>query len=119
MESLDIHNSNFGPEGVSMLVKCFHKFEGGVLKSINMRMCKLTDECLTILSEIVPYLNSVVLSSNNFGGSAGLKALAENIISAEKRKLKHIDLRHSRVSQEMKKLVNEACRRQKIDLKIW
>ena len=119
VENLDIHNSNFGPDGVSMLVKCFHKFEGGVLKSINMRMCKLTDECLTILSEIVPYLNSVVLSSNNFGGSAGLKALADSINSAEKRKLKHIDLRHSRVSQEMKKLVNETCRRQKIDLKIW
>ena len=66
-----------------MLVKCFHKFEGGVLKTINLRMCKLTNECLQILSEIIPYLQSVVLSSNNFGGSSGLKALAESIDSAK------------------------------------
>ena len=119
VENIDLHNSSFGPDGVTMLVKCFHKFEGGVLKTLNLRMCKLTDQCLSILSEIIPYLNSVVLSSNNFGGSAGLKALAESIDTAEKRKLKHIDLRHSRVGQEMKKVVNEVCRRHKIDLKIW
>ena len=119
VENIDLHNSSFGPDGVSMLVKCFHKFEGGVLHTLNLRMCKLTDQCLSILSEVIPHLNSVVLSSNNFAGSAGLKALAESIDTTEERKLKHIDLRHSRVTQEMKKVVNEVCRKYKIDLKIW
>ena len=119
VENIDLHNSSFGPEGVAMLVKCFHKFQGGVLKTLNMRMCKLNDECLTILSEVIPHLNSVVLSSNNFGGSAGLKTLAESMDSTEQPTLRHIDLRHSRVTQEMKKVMNEVCRKHKIDLKIW
>ena len=137
VEEIDLHNSNFGEDGVEMLVKCYHKFDGGVLKTLNLRMCKLTDPCLRILSEIIPYLQSVVLSGNTFGGSSGLKALAESIDTAKGinlffstnksrnnfrylgRKLRHIDLRHSRVSQEMKKVVNEACRKHKIDLKIW
>ena len=102
VEEIDLHNSNFGEEGVEMLVKCYHKFDGGVLKTLNLRMCKLTDPCLRILSEIIPYLQSVVLSGNTFGGSSGLKALAESIDTAKPRKLKHIDLRHSRVGQEMK-----------------
>ena len=134
VEEIDLHNSNFGEEGVEMLVKCYHKFDGGVLKTLNLRMCKLTDPCLRILSEIIPHLQSVVLSGNTFGGSSGLRALAESIDTAKGklvscylpvipcnsgRKLRHIDLRHSRVSQEMKKVVNEACRKHKIDLKIW
>ena len=119
VENIDLHNSSFGPDGVTMLVKCFHKFQGGVLKTLNLRMCKLNDQCLCILSEVIPNLTSVVLSSNNFGGSAGLAALAESIDTTEKLKLRHIDLRHSRVTQEMKKVVNEVCRKHKIDLKIW
>ena len=83
VEEIDLHNSNFGEEGVEMLVKCYHKFDGGVLKTINLRMCKLTDPCLKILSEIIPYLQSVVLSGNTFGGSSGLKCLAESIDSAK------------------------------------
>ena len=119
VENINLHNSNFGPDGVTMLVKCFHKLEGGVLQTLNLRMCKLNDQCLSILSEVIPHLSSVVLSSNNFAGSAGLKALAESINTTENRKLRHIDLRHSRVTQEMKKVVNEVCRKHKIDLKIW
>ena len=119
VENIDLHNSSFGPDGVTMLVKCFHKFEGGVLKTLNMRMCKLTDQCLSILSEVIPHLTSVVLSSNNFGGSVGLAALADSIDTTEKPTLRHIDLRHSRVTQEMKKVMNEVCRKHKIDLKIW
>ena len=83
VEEIDLHNSNFGEEGVEMLVKCYHKFDGGVLKTLNLRMCKLTDPCLRILSEIIPYLQSVVLSGNIFGGSSGLKALAESIDTAK------------------------------------
>ena len=32
VENIDLHNSSFGPDGVTMLVKCFHRFEGGDLK---------------------------------------------------------------------------------------
>merc|ERR1739848_405207 len=103
-----------GEAGVEMLVKCFHKFDGGVLKTINMRMCKLSDSCLGLLAEIIPTLSSVVLSSNNFGGSSGIKTLAASIDRATNRKLKHIDLRHSRIGNEMKKIVNEVCRKHKL-----
>ena len=38
--------SHFGEEGITMLTKCFYKFEGGVLKTLNLRMCKLTEKVL-------------------------------------------------------------------------
>ena len=77
-----------------MLTKCFYKFDGGVLKSLNLRMCKLTEQvgkhwicvfdevmplfmlplqCLELLAPVVPHLTSAVLSSNNFSGAAALK----------------------------------------------
>ena len=48
-----------------------------------------------------------------------LQALAAAIDSAEVRNLKHIDLRHSRINDGGKKVMNDVCRRHKIDLKIW
>ena len=39
--------SHFGEEGITMLTKCFYKFEGGVLKTLNLRMCKLTEKVLS------------------------------------------------------------------------
>ena len=119
IENADFQNSSFGPEGMDMLIKCFHKFEGGVLKSLNLRMCKLTDRCLEILSELIPHLSSVILSSNNFSGSSGVRLLVQMINQKEENKLQHLDLRYSRVTQDMKKALSEVCRKEKIDLKIW
>jgi hypothetical protein len=48
---------------------------------------------LEILSQIVPQLNSVILSSNNFSGVNALKSLALAIDMEENRNLNHIDLR--------------------------
>ena len=48
-----------------------------------------------------------------------MQALAAAIDSAEVRNLKHIDLRHSRINDGGKKVMNDVCRRHKIDLKIW
>ena len=119
IENIELHNSNFGPEGLKMFVKSFHKFEGGVLKSLNLRMCKLTDLCLEILSELVPHLFSVILSNNNFSGSSAVRTLAASIDQKADLKLQHLDLRHSRVTTDMKKNLSEVCRKQKVDLKIW
>jgi len=119
IENVDLHNSHFGEEGITMLTKCYYKFDGGVLKTLNLRMCKLTEKCLELLAPVVPHLTSAVLSSNNFSGAAALKTLAAAIDSAEERKLKHIDLRHSRIPEAGKKVMNEVCRKHKIDLKIW
>ena len=38
--------SHFGEEGITMLTKCFYMFDGGVLKTLNLRMCKLTEKVL-------------------------------------------------------------------------
>ena len=114
LENVDFQNSNFGPEGMESLIKCFHKFEGGVLQSLNLRMCKLTDKCLEILFELIPHLSSVILSSNNFSGSSGVR-----LDEREDNRLRHLDLRYSRVTQDMKKTLSLVCRNQKIDLKIW
>ena len=32
-----------------MLTKCYYKFDGGVLKTLNLRMCKLTEKVLFYL----------------------------------------------------------------------
>ena len=41
--------SHFGEEGITMLTKCYYKFDGGVLKTLNLRMCKLTEKVLFCL----------------------------------------------------------------------
>ena len=69
--------------------------------------------------EILPDLNSAVLASNVFSGSDALKSLAAAIDERETKTLKHIDLRHCRITDVNKKLMNEIRRKHKIDLKIW
>ena len=48
LENVDVHNSNFTTESLEMLVKCCKKFGMGSLKSLNMRMCKMNDDCLKV-----------------------------------------------------------------------
>ena len=42
--------SHFGEEGITMLTKCYYKFDGGVLKTLNLRMCKLTEKVFRPIS---------------------------------------------------------------------
>ncbi|XP_023335724.1 uncharacterized protein LOC111706991 [Eurytemora carolleeae] len=41
IENVDLHNSNFGQEGLQMLVKCCEKLGVKQLKTLNLRMCKV------------------------------------------------------------------------------
>ena len=43
-------SSHFGEEGITMLTKCYYKFDGGVLKTLNLRMCKLTEKVFRPIS---------------------------------------------------------------------
>ena len=119
IENLDLQDSTFGHKGLECLLKCFQESEVKSLQSLNMRMCKLTDDCLEPLSQIIPYLSSVTLSSNNFSAATGVRLLVTRIDQEEDYLLRHLDLRYSRVSQDMKKILGDLCRRKKIELKVW
>lgn len=92
----------------------------GQMKSINLRGCKLNSDCLVELADLIPKLESITLSNNNFNATEGAKALATAIEDAgDKIKAKFIDLRHCRLIENSKKLLNEACRKSKVDIKMW
>ena len=71
LESLDLHNSEFSVDGIHILVKYIKENGFGKLKSLNLRLCKLNEECLEVLSDIIPGVGSVTLSANNFSGTVG------------------------------------------------
>ena len=119
LENLDLHHSEFGAESMRTLVTAIQEKGVGKLKSLNLRLCKLNDECLEILSEIIPRISSVTLSSNNFSGISAVKTLCSKIEGSEKVQLRYLDLKYSRVSQDMKKSLGEVCKKLNIDLKVW
>ena len=119
IESLDLHNSDFSPESMKTLVTAIEEKGIGKLKTLNLRLCKLNDACLEILSEIIPKIISINLSSNNFSGNLAVKTLCTKIERTEKASLKFLDMKYSRLSQDMKKSLGEVCRSKNIELKVW
>ena len=119
IENVDLHNSDFGVESMKMLVKQIQEHGAGKLRTLNLRMCKLNDDCLEILSDILPKLFSVTLSSNNFSGINAVKSLCHKIENSDKILLKYLDMKYSRLSQDMKKSLGEVCKKHNIDLKVW
>ena len=119
IESIDLHNSNFSPDSMKTLVSSIEENGIGKLKTLNLRLCKLNDSCLEILSEIIPKITSINLSSNNFSGNLAVKTLCSKIEKAEKASLKFLDMKYSRLSQDMKKSLGEVCRTKNIELKVW
>ena len=119
IESLDLHNSDFSPESMKTLVTAIEEKGIGRLKTLNLRLCKLNDACLEILSEIIPKIISINLSSNNFSGNLAVKTLCTKIERTEKASLKFLDMKYSRLSQDMKKSLGEVCRNKNIELKVW
>ena len=49
VEEIDLHNSNFGVDGIEMLVKCFHKFE--VLQLLDFKGFSLEVRFSSLVSE--------------------------------------------------------------------
>ena len=119
LENLDLHHSEFGVESMKTLVSSIQEKGVGKLRSLNLRLCKLNDECLEILAEIIPSISSVTLSSNNFSGISAVKTLCSKIENSDKVQLRYLDLKYSRVSQDMKKSLGEVCKKLNIDLKVW
>ena len=119
LENLDLHNSDFSAESMKILVKQIQENGIGKLISLNLRLCKLNDDCLEILSEIIPKIESLTLSSNNFSGNSAVKSLCTKIENSDKLTLKFLDLKYSRLSQDMKKSLGEVCKKLNIDLKVW
>ena len=119
IESIDLHNSSFSPDSMKTLVSSLEENGIGKLKTLNLRLCKLNDACLEILSEIIPKITSINLSSNNFSGNLAVKTLCSKIEKTEKASLKFLDMKYSRLSQDMKKSLGEVCRTKNIELKVW
>ena len=119
IESIDLHNSDFNQESMRTLVTAIEEHGIGKLRTLNLRLCKLNDACLEILSEIIPKIFSINLSSNNFSGNLAVKTLCTKIEKTEKASLKFLDLKYSRLSQDMKKSLGEVCRNKNIELKVW
>ena len=55
----------------------------------------------------------------NFSGISAVKKLCSRIESSEKVQLRYLDMKYSRVSQDMKKSLGEVCKKMNIDLKVW
>ena len=92
----------------------------GNMKSLNLRGCKLTSECLIEIADLIPKLESITLSNNNFSSADGPRVLAQSIEeSGDSANVKFIDMRHCRLIENSKKILNEACRKSKIDIKMW
>ena len=119
IENVDLHNSDFGVESMKLLVKQIQENGTGKLRTLNLRMCKLNDDCLEILSDVIPKLYSVTLSSNNFSGISAVKSLCYKIDNSDKIVLKLLDMKYSRLAQDMKKSLGEVCKKHNIDLKVW
>ena len=119
LENVDLHNSDFSVESMKILVNHVQESGVGSLTHLNLRMCRLTDDCLEVLSEIIPKISSLTLSSNNFSGINAVKTLVSKLESSSKISLKHLDLKYSRLSQEMKKILGETCKKLNIELKVW
>ena len=119
LENVDLHNSDFSVESMKILVNHVQESGVGSLTHLNLRMCRLTDDCLDVLSEIIPKISSLTLSSNNFSGINAVKTLVSKLESSSKISLKHLDLKYSRLSQEMKKILGETCKKLNIELKVW
>ena len=119
LESVDLHNSDFSVQSMRILANTIQDNGIGKLKSLNLRLCKLNDDSLEVLSEIIPRISSVTLSSNNFSGITAVKNLCSKIENSDKLSLKFLDLKYSRLAQEMKKSLGEVCKKLNIDLKVW
>lgn len=119
--NLQLQNNAFTIDGISALVRSCKKHEMGVMKTLNLRGCKLNSECLNELSDIIPRLQSFTASNNNFNHLDAAKGLANAIETAatDSRKIAFVDLRHCRLIDSGKKLLSEVCRKRKIDIKMW
>ena len=117
---MQLMNNHFSAVGMRTVAKYCRKYENGKMKSLNLKGCKMNEEALLELADIVPGLESAVLSFNNFSGNVGVKALAEKLSSGgDSVKIKFIDMRHCRLLDGSKKQISDIARKQKIEIKMW
>ena len=91
----------------------------GKSKPLAIDVSGVIPSCLAVLAPILTRLHSVVLSSNDFSANSAVKLVCSNIRQAGNIALKHLDLRYTRISKDMKIELQDVCRNNKIDLKVW
>ena len=118
---MQLMNNQFSALGMRSVAKFCRKYENGKMKSLNLKGCKMNEEALLELADIIPGLESAVISFNNFSGNVGVKALVETLSSGDggEVKVKFIDMRHCRLLDGSKKQISDIARKQKIEIKMW
>ncbi len=120
--NLVLQGGNFSSEGLRHLAKYCRKHEWEKIRSLNLRGCKLTSECLSDLGELAPGLETLNISYNNFSGAdVGVKAFAAALADGASgvRRTRFVDLRHCRLSDASKRALGDIGRREKIEFKMW
>ncbi|QQP51112.1 Si:ch211214b163 [Caligus rogercresseyi] len=106
--NVDLRNNKFTIEGLRALAKFCRKSDMGKLKSINLRGCGVTSDELEELADVFIKFETLNLAGNSLNGRPGVEEFC-----------RFIDLRHCRLHEQSKKLIQESCRKLKIDSKIF
>lgn len=117
--NLILQANTFSSVGIKALVKYCKKHEMGNLKSINMKGCKMKDSALEELAQILPNLESAILSSNNFSSATGVKQLVECLTNADTVNLKYLELRHCKLLDGSKRMLGDVAKKNRIEVKMF
>ncbi|TRY77862.1 hypothetical protein TCAL_08134 [Tigriopus californicus] len=109
----------FSHIGIKAFVKYCKKHEMGNLKSINLKGCKMKDSALEELAQILPNLESAILSSNNFSSATGVKQLVESLTNADTVNLKYLELRHCKLLDGSKRMLGDVAKKNRIEVKMF
>ncbi|XP_040568207.1 uncharacterized protein [Lepeophtheirus salmonis] len=116
--NVDLRNNKFTIEGLRTLAKFCRKRDMGELKAINLRGCGITSDEVGELSDVLVKFETLNLAGNNLKGKTGIEEFCQ-ALSSQEVKLKFIDLRHCRLHEHSQKLIQDTCRKLKIDHKIF
>ncbi len=121
VRSVVLSNNEFTAAGVRALAKSLRKQDMGKLRSLALKSCRMDSDCLYELADILPHLESAVLSYNNFSGQEGVRRLADRLTSGGGGtvRLKHLEMRHCRLIDGGKKALGDAGKKAGVEVKLW
>ena len=120
IRNIDLRNNHFTYEGLKCLARTIRKKGIGELRALNLRGCGLLNDDLEKSANMLVKLESLNITANNFSGKTGVEAFCDALNDPDNDvNLKYVDFRHCRLADSSRKLVQETCRRKKIEFKVY